>query len=510
MMKPQIYRLLFPVLVSLVLIFSKVSGQVVPAFPVDPDTGDQYEPDIAVDNEGNFTVVWAGNNTIYLATFDSLGHTRQKPAPIYGGSLVDSRAHPKIAKQAQYSVIVWRHYVSDPGSEPNLSGLLLNSESNEVSRDIFDPWGEYGDRFPDVAYINDSTFSLTWNRSSSHASTEPGVHSQLLTNSLRAVGDVQKVNDDTLRDLNNVSPHIAAKPEAGQAVIFWQDDRTGQRQVYGRRTDSQGLPQDTSFLVSDIQNHLDVKYLAADIDTMGRFLVTWAGQVDSIFSIFLRQYAFDGTPLGQILKVNDSEDLESLHSVVDISIDADGSFVVVWDELKNGFWTTLAQRFDSDGLKIGSNFYITRPDTFHQGYPRVKLRNRTIYTVWRNWWPPNEDKKGQVWVKLLGFDDPLFIQEGGRQFPAKVYLHQNHPNPFNRITVLSFDLERTSDVVTLSIYNILGQLVKRFPLENLRPGKHTVLWDGRDNLDQPLPSGVYVYRLSVDAKTLTRKMLLIK
>ena len=63
----------------------------------------------------------------------------------------------------------------------------------------------------------------------------------------------------------------------------------------------------------------------------------------------------------------------------------------------------------------------------------------------------------------------------------------------------------------LNIYNIKGQKVKTLTNSVYPQGNHNVMWNGRDDNDQPVGSGVYLYRLQVDGKTrATRKCLLLK
>ena len=59
----------------------------------------------------------------------------------------------------------------------------------------------------------------------------------------------------------------------------------------------------------------------------------------------------------------------------------------------------------------------------------------------------------------------------------------------------------------LTIYNVLGQPLRRVWMGPLAAGEHRLTWDGRDAQGRPVATGVYVYRLQVDDQTLTRKMV---
>ena len=89
-------------------------------------------------------------------------------------------------------------------------------------------------------------------------------------------------------------------------------------------------------------------------------------------------------------------------------------------------------------------------------------------------------------------------------------LYQNYPNPFNPKTTISFSLQNNCNV-ELSIYNIKGQKVKQLIRNHVSAGQHSVVWDGRDENNQPVSSGIYLYRIKTDDfLSKTKKMLLLK
>jgi hypothetical protein len=97
--------------------------------------------------------------------------------------------------------------------------------------------------------------------------------------------------------------------------------------------------------------------------------------------------------------------------------------------------------------------------------------------------------------------------------PEKFALDQNYPNPFNPDTKISYSLSAPS-VVTLAVFNILGQEVATLVNGNSAAGTFQVVWNGKDNLGRAVSSGVYMYKLHATAGSTeflqTRKMLLLK
>ena len=88
--------------------------------------------------------------------------------------------------------------------------------------------------------------------------------------------------------------------------------------------------------------------------------------------------------------------------------------------------------------------------------------------------------------------------------PATYKLEQNYPNPFNPATTISYSIPSTS-LVSLSVYNILGQEVAVLINEVREAGFYNVEFSGAD-----LASGLYFYRLSTENFTQIKKMLLVK
>jgi hypothetical protein len=93
--------------------------------------------------------------------------------------------------------------------------------------------------------------------------------------------------------------------------------------------------------------------------------------------------------------------------------------------------------------------------------------------------------------------------------PEFFRLSQNFPNPFNPGTEIRYDLPVKSHV-TLTIFNVLGQVVVRL-VDNVQPaGKYTIQWDGKSKSGQAVSSGVYFYKLKTEKFTQVRKMLLVR
>ena len=87
----------------------------------------------------------------------------------------------------------------------------------------------------------------------------------------------------------------------------------------------------------------------------------------------------------------------------------------------------------------------------------------------------------------------------------------NYPNPFNPTTTISFSTTESIENTELTIYNVKGQKIRTlYPFPNRGLGTKSVIWDGTDENNQPVSSGIYFYRLSIGNGSSIKKMILMK
>ncbi len=111
---------------------------------------------------------------------------------------------------------------------------------------------------------------------------------------------------------------------------------------------------------------------------------------------------------------------------------------------------------------------------------------------------------GQILIRA--FED--VDDEDNVQTPQTLGL-TNYPNPFNPTTTISFSLEKKS-TITLSIYNIKGQLINELAEDMYSQGTHTIEWDGAEERGKRVTSGIYFIRLKTSDSEVVRKVALIK
>lgn len=96
-----------------------------------------------------------------------------------------------------------------------------------------------------------------------------------------------------------------------------------------------------------------------------------------------------------------------------------------------------------------------------------------------------------------------------REIPTDFSLSQNYPNPFNPTTSIKYSIPQNA-MVTLTIYNMLGQQVKSLVNVEQEAGFYTVQWNGMNDYGVKVASGIYIYRISAGKFSSTIKMNLLK
>lgn len=86
---------------------------------------------------------------------------------------------------------------------------------------------------------------------------------------------------------------------------------------------------------------------------------------------------------------------------------------------------------------------------------------------------------------------------------------QNYPNPFNPTTRIDFSIKSDSNV-GVKIYNVKGELVKTIKAGFKQSGQHSVMWNGVDNNNNDVASGVYFYKVTAGNESAMNKMILMK
>ena len=132
------------------------------------------------------------------------------------------------------------------------------------------------------------------------------------------------------------------------------------------------------------------------------------------------------------------------------------------------------------------------------------------------------------WYKLVDIDNNGVRKEHGTikatpesvvlepvagNIPQTFALHQNVPNPFNPSTKITFDipaLQKSASNVTVTVSNIVGQKIATLFSGTIAAGSYTVEWNGLNQAGSAVPSGIYIYSISSEGFSASRRMVLVK
>ncbi len=101
------------------------------------------------------------------------------------------------------------------------------------------------------------------------------------------------------------------------------------------------------------------------------------------------------------------------------------------------------------------------------------------------------------------------VLESTGSIPADYVLYQNYPNPFNPTTTIAYSLHKSSKV-RINVFNTLGAKVRTLIDSFQDSGEHSMVWDAKDDQNNLVASGVYIYCLETDDMNFQRKMILVR
>lgn len=273
----------------------------------------------------------------------------------------------------------------------------------------------------------------------------------------------------------------------GGVIVTWEDIRSTRLAIYAQRVDAGGAVQWMADGVliggSDTYGMYHPKLIPAG----GGAVLTWRD--DSFTSqygtVFAQRIGADGEPVAAGLKW--------------FTASFSGSCVTIEWELagieSEVRCTVVRSEGEGDCFEMMSADDIERDGLFFRFTDRGCMSGETYrYRV------AVLDESGR---RLLFETGPVTV-------PAvPVTLYQNHPNPFNPFTLISYYLPERCRV-TLSVFSVDGAVVSTLVDREEARGLHTVRWDGSDSYGDVLPSGLYLYRLTAGKMSVSKKLVLVR
>jgi hypothetical protein len=159
-----------------------------------------------------------------------------------------------------------------------------------------------------------------------------------------------------------------------------------------------------------------------------------------------------------------------------------------------------------DGLPAGARAFLVDRDlkrvTDLQQYGRY-----VFYQGKRDFVTNESDARFVLLVGSDAFADSR--QDEWPETPARMFLHQNRPNPFNPVTIIRYEIAEAVPVA-IRVYDVSGARVRDLYVGDRQPGIYEVSWNATNDAGEQVGSGIYFCRLAAGRVTETRKMLLLK
>ncbi len=418
----------------------------------------QDEPDVAMDADGNFMVVWQegeygyGEGGIIGTFFNANGTTTGTQYPLVSAPADTLTRDASVAMDDDGNfVLVWEEYYDGAYPTPDSQSILAQRflADGTVIGSPFIVAADSGGAFPvlpenpAVAMDADGDFRILWQEGYGYtgllgaafnsAGTQQGPAeiiidapssptffstamamdadgdfivgwsmyldsaNQIMAQRFAADGAPQRspfyIVTPSL-DSGYDSPSVAIDP-SGDTLITWTG-YYGQTSVLGQYFDSAGAPISPvfQFVYGDQNTEIDMPAMAMDAD--GDFVITW-DQYDNYGDqkIFAQQFTAGGSAAGDEMLISD---LPGDWYNPAVGMEPDGDFMVVWQSGYSGFGGLWAQRFDSFGLPQSPIF---RPVTSHASDPAVAVDASGDFVIA---WEDNDYLSESVLVQAFDAD----------------------------------------------------------------------------------------------------------
>jgi hypothetical protein len=310
--------------------------------------GDQQYSSVAMAPDGRFVVTWrAVGNAGAFARRYSAGGVPQGPE--FRVNEFDSFPSIAIDQDGNFTIVaagsdeqgngVFGQRFADDGSPIGTQFKINTVESDR-------------DAYPQIAMEPDGDFVVTWTAPDDGRSS--GVFARRFNALAAPLGEPFQVNETTTA--TQWFSTIDVDP-SGAFVITWtgQDRADGKFSILARRYDAAGGPRSGEFVVSDISAD-DAQYSRIAVDDNGDFVIVWTAR--DLFSdgIFAKRFTAAGEQLEPPFQANvlGFDGVEQLGAVAS---DADGDFNVIWTRLlqDNTSWNIRIQAYNSNNPPVAAD-----------------------------------------------------------------------------------------------------------------------------------------------------------
>ena len=344
-------------------------------------TGNQIDPAIAMDADGDFVVAWSGNGPgdtsgVFAQRFNAAG-VALGPEFLVNTTTSEAQRVASVAMDADGDfVVAWNSCRYNPATmgtncdvfaqRYNVAGEPLGSEFEASALAASTNSGS-----PSVAMDADGYYLIAWTSSDGDRS---GIFAQRFDVAGERVGPEFRVNTTTT-DYQYSS--AVAMDADGDFVVAWRSlsEDGSYSSVFAQRYNASGEPQGGEFQVTGLTTYASDPAVA--MNAGGDFILAWEQieQIDGIWkdSIYAQRYSAAGEPQGGVFLVTAA--VETSQQKPTIAMDGDRGFVVAWAQIiQDGSQLgVFARRHDAAGVAQGPEFQVNTFFTFRQERPAVAM-----------------------------------------------------------------------------------------------------------------------------------------
>ena len=164
---------------------------------------------------------------------------------------------------------------------------------------------------------------------------------------------------------------------------------------------------------------------------------------------------------------------------------------------------------DYSSFQYARLFFLIGKILLNSGNPYISslvITNKEISLFLETGWALNKD----VFDEILSIANIHVLSININTKNMDEYsLSQNYPNPFNPSTNFSYSVPNKTDV-RIVVYDLFGKEIKTLVNESKEVGTYNITWNGRDNNNRQVSTGVYFYKMQASGFQKTMKMMLMK
>ena len=297
---------------------------------------------------------------------------------------------------------------------------------------------------------------------------------------------------------NSAVSYLPSVSASGSVVhVVWYDNREGNDEIYYKRSADGGITWGSDArLTSDpsVSGYPSVSVSGSVVH------VVWRDYRDGNFEIYYKRSTDGGVSWGSDTRLTSNSAVSDLPSV-----SVSGSVVhLVWRDDRDGNQEIYYKRSIDGGISWSSDTRLTSNSSVKL-YSSVSVSDSVVHVAWTD----TRDGNYEIYYKRNPTGNIVGVKIISSEIPEEFSLSQNYPNPFNPGTNIKFTIPK-SGLVTLKVYDVLGNEIATLVDEYKPVGSYEVKFDVGQDSSPDIASGIYFYKVQAGNYIEMKKMVLIK